>query len=105
MVRRAVKPQRVDPLTEVRRRAHEALDQWLDSFGPLLDGATPPTLMELSDHVSEVRPQLLGPCVQAILDHIVENYSPVSQTSCPCCGKLLYRKRLERKKLATLHGE
>jgi len=93
-----------DPLAEVRQRAYQAIDQWLDSFLPLLSTPETPTLLELSEHLFKTRSQLLGTCLQAILDHILSHYTQLRQTSCPTCARRLYRKRLEPKKLTTLHG-
>ncbi len=93
-----------DPLAEVRQRAYQAIDQWLDSFVPLLSTPEAPTLLELSEHLFKTRSQLLGDCLQAILDHILSHYTQLRQTHCPTCARLLYRKRLEPKKLTTLHG-
>lgn len=93
-----------DPLAKVREQAHQALDRWLDGFVPLLGGGQPPTLMDLSDHLFASRPQLLGPCQQAVLDHIMETYHDLRCTNCPHCDRRLYRKRLQEKQLTTLHG-
>ena len=97
-------PASPDPLAEIRQRAYRAIDQWLDSFLPLLSTPQTPTLLELSQHLFKTRSQLLGACLQAILDHILSHYTQLTQTSCPTCARRLYRKRLEPKKLTTLHG-
>jgi hypothetical protein len=93
-----------DPLAQVREQAHRALDGWLDGLAPLLSGGQPPTLLALSDHFFASRPQLLGSCLQAVLDHIVEAYGQLTRTDCPHCGRHLYRKRMEDKQITTLHG-
>ena len=93
-----------DPLTQVREQAHQALDLWLDGLAPLLGGDQPPTLSALSDHFFASRPQLLGSCQQAVLDHIVDTYGQLTRTDCPHCGRRLYRKRWEEKQITTLHG-
>ena len=93
-----------DPLAEVRQRAYEAIDHWLDSFLPLLSTPESPTLLELSEHIFKTRSQLTGACLQAILDHILSHYTQLRQIDCPTCARRLYRKRLEAKKLTTLHG-
>ena len=97
-------PASPDLLAEVRQRAYQAIDQWLDSFLPLLNTPEAPTLLELSEHMFKTRSQLLGTCMQAILDHILSHYRQLRRTSCPTCARRLYRKRLEAKKLTTLHG-
>lgn len=94
-----------DPLAQVRQRAHQILDTWIDGLAPLLSGDKPPTLAQLSGHMSETRAQLLGGCLQAVLDHIQANYADLRRISCPCCGRVLYRKRMESKDLSTLHGQ
>jgi len=93
-----------DPLAQVREQAHQALDGWLDGLAPLLGGGQPPTLSALSEHFFASRPQLLGTCQQAVLDHIVQTYGQATRTDCPHCGRRLYRKRWENKQITTLHG-
>lgn len=93
-----------DPLARAREEGHQALDRWFDGLAPLLRGGQPPTLLALSEHFMASRPQLLGACQQAVLDHIVETYGQPRQTDCPHCDRRLYRKRLEEKQLTTLHG-
>jgi len=93
-----------DALAQVREQAHRALDSWLDGLAPLLAGGQPPTLSALSDHFFASRPQLLGTCQQAVLDHIVQTYGQTPRTDCPHCGRRLYRKRWEDKQITTLHG-
>lgn len=93
-----------DPLGQVREQAHQALDRWLDGLAPLLAGDQPPTLSALSDQFFASRPQLLGSCQQAVLDHIVDTYGQLTRTDCPHCGRRLYCKRWEEKQITTLHG-
>lgn len=94
-----------DPLAQVRQRAHQVLDSWIDDMVPLLSGDKPPTLAQLSRHMSQSRAQLMGGCLQAVLDHIQAKYANLRRISAPCCGKVLYRKRMEPKELSTLHGQ
>ncbi len=88
----------------VRQRVHEATDRWLDSMEPLLQQEHPPSLMDLSEHVLETRRQLLGESLQAVVEHILEDYCGLSQADCPSCGRRLFRKRFEPKQLSTQHG-
>ena len=93
-----------DLLAQIREQAYKALDDWLHALAPLLSGGQPPTLSALSDHFLASRPQLLGSCQQAVLNHIVETYGQPTRTHCPHCDRRLYRKRWEDKLLTTLHG-
>ncbi|AGA33945.1 hypothetical protein TVNIR_2296 [Thioalkalivibrio nitratireducens DSM 14787] len=58
----------LDPLEEVRRMAHEQLDQWLEQMRPLFEQEKPPTLLELSQHFTRTRQQLLGGVLQSLAD-------------------------------------
>jgi hypothetical protein len=59
-----------DPLKEVRRMAHDALDQWIDTLAPLFERQRPPTLMELSAYMTGTRGAFLGGCLQALTQEL-----------------------------------
>lgn len=90
---------------ELRQRFQQAAGEWFDGFVPLLSADELPTLEQLSGHIGATRAQFLGSCLQAVLDHIQEKYADLRKTSCPSCGKTLYRKRMEPKEISTLHGQ
>ena len=83
-----------DPLEEVRRMAHDALDQWIDTLAPLFEQQKPPTLMELSAHMTGTRGAFLGGCLQALTQELYRHHR---QADCPGCGKRLTAKRMDRK--------
>jgi len=94
-----------DPMNPVRQRAHQHLDAWLDQLAPLFESSTPPTLRELSARFSETRGQLLGGCMSALTEELHAAFRDQRQMTCPHCGKLLNRKRIDRKQITTLQGE
>jgi len=93
-----------DPLEEVRRMAHEQLDQWLEQMRPLFEQEKPPTLLELSQHFTRTRQQLLGGVLQSLADALYAHLQDQRQAPCPCCGKPIRRKRLDPKRCNTLQG-
>jgi len=93
-----------DPLEEVRRMAHEQLDQWLEQMRPLFEQEKPPTLLELSQHFTRTRQQLLGGVLQSLADALYAHLQDQRQAPCPCCGKPIRRKRRDPKRCNTLQG-
>ncbi|AGA34548.1 hypothetical protein TVNIR_2910 [Thioalkalivibrio nitratireducens DSM 14787] len=94
----------LDPLEEVRRMAHEQLDQWLEQMRPLFEQEKPPTLLELSQHFTRSRQQLLGGVLQSLADALYAHLKDQRQARCPCCGKPIRRKRRDPKHGNTLQG-
>ncbi len=84
--------------------AHDALDQWIDTLAPLFEQDRPPTLMELSAHLTRTRGAFLGGCLEALTQELYRQHRHQRQTDCPGCGKRLNAKRLDRKTVSTLQG-
>ncbi len=93
-----------DPLREVRKVAHQELDQWLDQMMPLFDQNKPPTLLELSKHFTQTRTTLLGGVLQSISESLYAHYLDQKQCACPQCATVLNRKRIDTKQYNTLQG-
>ena len=79
------------PLEEVRRMAHDALDQWIDALAPLFDQQRPPTLMELSAHMTGTRGALLGGCLEALTQELYRYHRHQRHAECPGCGPPAWR--------------
>ena len=84
--------------------AHDALDQWIDTLAPLFEQDRPPTLMELSAHLTRTRGAFLGGCLEALTQELYRQHRHQRQADCPGCGKRLNAKRLDRKTVSTLQG-
>ncbi len=85
--------------------AHDALDQWIDTLAPLFDQDRPPTLMELSAHMTGTRGAFLGGCLEALTQELYRHHRQQRQADCPGCGKRLNAKRMDRKTVSTLQGK
>jgi hypothetical protein len=94
-----------DPLEEVRRMAHDALDAWIDTLAPLFEREHPPTLMELSAFMTRTRGAFLGGCLEALTQELYRRHRDQRQADCPGCGKRLNRKRMDAKTVSTLQGK
>jgi hypothetical protein len=94
-----------DPMDDVRARAHQSLDAWLDGMSALFDQPKTPSLRALSEQFTETRGQLLGGCLKAFAEALYGEFGDQRQSHCPHCDKILNRKRLDRKRIATLQGE
>ena len=84
--------------------AHDALDRWIDTLAPLFEQDRPPTLMELSAHLTRTRGAFLGGCLEALTQELYRHYRHQRQADCPGCGKRLNAKRIDRKTVSTLQG-
>ena len=85
--------------------AHDALDQWIDTLAPLFDQEKPPTLMELSAHMTGTRGAFLGGCLEALTQELYAHHRHQRHAECPGCGKRLTAKRVDRKTASTLQGK
>lgn len=93
-----------DPLEEVRRMAHDAMDQWINSLAPPFEQERPPTLMELSAHMTRTRGAFLGGCLEALTQELYRHHRHQQYADCPGCGKRLKAKRIDHKTASTLQG-
>lgn len=84
--------------------AHDALDQWIDTLAPLFEQEKPPTLMELSAHMTGTRGAFLGGCLEALTQELYRHHRHQRHADCPGCGKRLNAKRVDRKMASTLQG-
>jgi len=85
--------------------AHDALDQWIDTLAPLFEQERPPTLMELSAHMSATRGTFLGGCLEALTQELYRHHRHQRHTDCPGCDKRLKAKRMDHKTVSTLQGK
>ena len=85
--------------------AHDALDQWIDNLAPLFEQEKPPTLMELSAHMTGTRGAFLGGCLEALTQELYRHHRHQRHADCPGCGKRLNAKRVDRKTASTLQGK
>lgn len=93
-----------DPLEALRAMAHRTIDQWIESLRPLLEQPKPPTLLEMSQHFSATRGELLGGILQSLSEVLYADLLHQRHSACPVCGKRLPRKRMDRKRYNTLQG-
>ncbi len=85
--------------------AHDALDQWIDTLAPLFDQQKPPTLMELSAHMTGSRGAFLGGCLEALTQELYRHHRHQRHAECPGCAKRLNAKRVDCKTVSTLQGK
>jgi hypothetical protein len=63
---------------EFRVMMHEELDQWVDELLPVFEEDRQPTLMEMSDLLSQTRQKLLGACLQRLPKaQRAQKYTPI----------------------------
>ena len=90
----------------VRRRAHEALDQCLDRLEARMTepGSSAPTLMEITDAVSQERAGLTAALVAAFVER---RHSPLltqQEAACPRCERRLRARPSRSRTVETLLG-
>jgi hypothetical protein len=95
----------VDPFEAFQAEVLASVQQWLEQFRPLAEAAARPTLQELSETLLRTRSELMGPCMQAVIELLYAPFFAETTTCCPLCNRSLSRKRLGAKTCSTLHGE
>ena len=76
---------------EFRAMAHNALDEWLDTFMPFFESKAPPDLKGLSDHFQNTRLMFLGACLQAAVERLHGPLFRQRRADCPRCGQVVLR--------------
>jgi hypothetical protein len=89
---------------EYRAMVHKAVDEVLDKLEAAFEENPSPTLKELSGLFQEHRSGFLSASMKATIARLFPSYVEQLVTRCPCCNKLLHRKRFEPKELSTLQG-
>lgn len=97
-------PDKDDPMDKIRKVAHEQVDEWLDQLAPLLSQERAPTIMEISNRMTETRTTLTAGILESINKEIHKHLLTQKQCSCPKCGKRLNRKQMNNKNYNTLQG-
>lgn len=95
----------VDPFEAFQAQVLAGVTQWLEQFRPLAEAAAQPTLQELSEMLLRTRSELLGPCMQAVIELLYAPFFAETTMCCPRCDRVLSRKRTGAKTCSTLHGQ
>lgn len=93
------------PFEEFTEMAQRQFRDWIATLRPLFEGReAPPTLTEVSEFLFERRGDLMASLLKSALSTTHEAELERTQAPCPQCAKLLPRKRLDQRRLSTLHG-
>ena len=89
-----------------RSRAHEALDQWLDRVETQMSerGSCAPTLMEITEAVSQERCGLTAALVEAFIERRHGPFLTQEEAACPKCERLLQARPSRSRTVETLLG-
>jgi hypothetical protein len=83
---------------------HDELDKMIDRLAVVFEEGRRPSLMELSDLITEVRQDFLGSCLEHLIEGKYVLEAEQESSPCPRCGKVSTQKRKVRKKLETMQG-
>ncbi len=75
-------PTACDPLAQMRARAQEVLEGWLERLAPFFDQPQQPDLPTLSDFFTQHRGELLGGLLKALLELL---YQPLFEQRAQTC--------------------
>lgn len=98
-------PTACDPLAQMRARAQEVLEGWLERLAPFFDQPQQPDLPTLSDFFTQHRGELLGGLLKVLLELLYQPLFEQRAQTCPGCAQRLSRKRQATKAGSTLQGE
>ena len=89
-----------------RSRAHEALDELLDRVETQMSehGSTPPTLMEITEAVSQERSGLTAAVVEAFIERRHGQFLAPEEAACPKCERVLRARPSRSRTVETLLG-
>ncbi|MCF8106237.1 MAG: hypothetical protein K9K64_12205 [Desulfohalobiaceae bacterium] len=84
--------------------AHKQLDESLEKLRPLFEQDKPPTLLEISSALQEIKHELSGALLQEAAHSLNQQQRDQEFFPCPHCGRLV-KKRDASRKIETRHGE
>ena len=89
-----------------RSRAHEALDELLDRVETQMSehGSTPPTLMEITEAVSQEHSGLTAAVVEAFIERRHGQFLAQEEAACPKCERVLRARPSRSRTVETLLG-
>lgn len=93
-----------DSFEVFRGMAHKQLDESLEKLRPLFEQDKPPTLLEISSALQEVKQELSGALVQEAAHSLNQQQRDQEFFPCPHCGRWV-KKRVASRKIETRHGE
>lgn len=88
-----------------RHMIHDEVDKWVDKIidEVFVDGKEP-TLEALSQLFSDTKRDLLGSCLQLLIEQKYADLFHQEYAPCPKCGKLCKKRRDSRKSMETMQG-
>ena len=89
---------------EFRNMSHKKLDEWIDALEAGFQQNPNPNLVDLSELFQKTRSQFLSACMGAAIERLYPAYMEQEWADCPCCGKKIYRKRMDKKIVSTMQG-
>ena len=89
-----------------RSRAHEALDRFLDRLETHMSerGSCPPTLMEITEAMSQERSGLTAALVEAFIERRHGQFLVQEEAACPKCDRILRGRPSRSRTVETLLG-
>jgi hypothetical protein len=94
-----------DPFEEFRKLAHEAVDNWIENLRDFFERGKQPTVTEISERFNETKHALLGQCFKGLLESLASDFLRQEYATCPDCGRLVRRKRIDKRKVSTIPGD
>ena len=95
---------RPDKLSMYRKKAHEAVDKFVDILTPKLLREEPLILQEISDTIEEYKGEMVGVVLPEFIHAL--HLEKREQTACPCptCGETVVKKRDTSRRIETGYG-
>jgi hypothetical protein len=90
---------------EIREMGYRAIDRWVEQVTPVLTGSSPPDLLRISKEFMRTRNELTASLLKALIGQMYREEIERLYAPCPDCGKMLARKRVDRKRISTMLGE
>ena len=95
----------IDPFEEFRKLAHEAVDNWIENLRDFFERGKLPTVAEISERFNETKHTFFGQCFEGLLESLAADFLRQEYASCPGCGRLVRRKRIDKRKVSTIPGD
>jgi hypothetical protein len=94
-----------DPKGAFRDMIHDEVDKWVDQIiDEVFEDGKEPTVMELSQLLSETKQKFFGACFQALIEQKYAGLLEQEYAPCPQCGKVCKKRRDNLKEIVTMHG-
>jgi hypothetical protein len=91
-------------LEQLRERAHDIMDDFVDKLSASLSSDEPKSLEEISEIFQQKRTELLGNVLEELINTHYTEAAEVREAACPQCGRTIKARQKRKREVETAQG-